>query len=133
MDTETTKQVRIYLSSRGWGDYSSCEWVGDITRPDAEILEECKRALTTENDVDQPNQSDVELLGKIIKARDDWQTAPARKAAIEAKKAADVKRKIETGYCFACDSYCFGDCGNYTKNPRGMYARQLKEAIREAN
>ena len=39
------KMVTIYLSSRGWGDFSPCEWRGDITRPDTEILAECRDRL----------------------------------------------------------------------------------------
>jgi hypothetical protein len=130
---ETAKQVRIYLSSRGWGDYSGCEWIGDITRPDAEILAECKHILTTGHDVDQPNQSDNEIMSQITKARADWESAPARKAAREAAEEEDIRRKIASGYCFACESYCHGDCGNYSSDPRVMYRRQLNEATREAN
>lgn len=130
---EAAKQVRIYLSSRGWGDYSACEWSGDITRLDAEILEECKHLLTTGHDVDQANQSDEEIMDKITKARADWEATPARKAAREAEEAADIKRKIETGYCFACETWCHGDCGHYSKDPMVKFRRDLKEAQREAN
>jgi len=132
-EAEKAKQVRIYLSLRGWGDYSACEWHGDITRPDAEILAECRKLLATEHDVDQPNQSDEELTDKIIKARSQWQAAPARKAAFKAAEAEDIRRKIASGYCFSCETYCHGDCGNYSSDPRTMYARQLKETSREAN
>jgi hypothetical protein len=127
------KHVRIYLSSRGWGDYSACEWVGDITRPDDEILAECKHLLATGHDVDQCNQPDDEIMSKITKTRTNWQAAPARKTAREAAEAEDIRRKIETGYCFSCETYCHGDCGHYSNGPRVMYARQLKEAAREAN
>ena len=127
------KTVTIYLSSRGWGDYSSCEWRGDITRPDAEILAECKDLLSTEHDVDRPDQSDKELLDMITKAREKWETAPARKAAREAKEAADIQRKIDTGYCFNCESWCDGDCGHYSNDPMTRYRRELKEAQREQN
>lgn len=130
---EESKQVWIYLSSRGWGDYSSCEWVGDITRPDTEILEECKHLLTTEHDVDQSKQSDEEIMAKIANARADWETAPARRAAREAEETADIKRKIENGYCFNCESYCYGDCGHYSKDPHVMYHHQIDDTVREAN
>ena len=130
---EAAKQVRIYLSSRGWGDYSACEWIGDITRPDAEIFEECKHNLITGYDVDQPNQPDSEIMDKITKARADWETAPARKAAREVAETDDIRRKIESGYCFNCETWCYGDCGHYSKDPRVMYVRQLKEAAAEAN
>jgi len=132
-ETEAAKQVRIYLSSRGWGDYSACEWVGDITRPDAEILAECKHRLTTGHDVDQYNQTDDEIMDKIAKARAKWEAAPALKAARESAEAADIKRKIETGYCFYCETWCHGDCGHYTKDPMVKFRRDLKEATREAN
>jgi len=127
------RTVMIYLSSRGWGDYSSCEWVGDITRPDDEILAECKHNLTTEHDVDQPSQSDDEIMVKIDKARADWEAAPARKAAREAEEAEDIRRKVANGYCFACETYCHGDCGHYSSDPQVMYRRQMREAAREAN
>lgn len=127
------RTVKIYLSSRGWGDYSSCEWVGDITRPDSEILTECKRLLTTEHDVDQPNQPGDELMGKIVAARAKWEGAPARKAAMEASEAEDIRRKIANGYCFSCGSYCHGDCGNYSNNPMIETRRNFAKGQREAN
>jgi hypothetical protein len=130
---EEAKKVRIYLSSRGWGDYSACEWVGDITRSDAEILAECRRQLSIEHDVDQPKQTDAEIMTKIVKARADWEAAPAREAARKAAEEEDIRHKIATGYCFACESYCHGDCGHYSKDPRVMYRRQLNDAAREAN
>lgn len=130
---QAAKQVRIYLSARGWGDYSPAEWIGDITRPDAEIMEECKKRLAVDDDIDQPNQTDAEILAKITQVREAWTEAPARKAAFEAAEKADIKRKIETGYCFACESYCAGDCGHYSKNPLTKFRRDFAQANREAN
>lgn len=130
---EQAKQVRIYLSSRGWGDYSACEWIGDITRPDSEILAECQARLKSAADVDKRNQSDDDLLSKIAKARADWETAPARKATKEAAEEEDIRRKIATGYCFACESYCHGDCGKYSKDPMVKFNRDLKQAVNEQN
>ena len=127
-----TKQVRIYLSSRGWGDYSSCEWVGDITRTNDVILAECKNLLT-QIDVDKPNQSDEELVGRIRKARADWEDAPARGAEREAAKAGDIRRKVETGYCFYCGTWCYGDCGHYTNDPMVEFRRDLAAAQLEEN
>ena len=66
---EQAKIVTIYLSSRGWGDFSPCEWTGDITRPDAEILTECKSLLINGHDVDHSNQSDEQILNLITAAR----------------------------------------------------------------
>lgn len=111
---EADRQARmweVHLSSRGWGDYSPVVWSGDITRPDAEILAECRSLLARGNDVDHPNQSDDELIGKIRAAKKDWAEAPAKKAAMAAEAAADRKHKIETGYCFRCGTWCYGDCG----------------------
>jgi hypothetical protein len=95
--------VSIYLSSRGWGDYSPCTWTGDITRPDAEILSECRQALASAIDVDRKNLTDTDLLHLIVDAR--------------VKRSAPRQEPVETkhgqGYCSACESYCYGDCGNY--------------------
>jgi len=130
---EEAKQIRIYLSSRGWGDYSACEWYGDITRPDAEILAECKQLLTNGHDVDQSNQSDAEIMSKINEAREKWQTAPARKAAREAEEKADIQSKIKSGYCFYCETWCHGDCGHYSNNPMVKFHRDFNQAARESN
>jgi hypothetical protein len=127
------KRIRIYLSSRGWGDYSPCEWVGDITRPDADILAECKHLLITEHDVDRYNLTDVEIMAKITEARDKWAAEPERRAAREAEEKADIDRKIESGYCFFCESWCHGDCGHYSNDPRVKYARDMKQAAAEAD
>jgi hypothetical protein len=132
-DIITARTVKIYLSSCGWGDYSACEWVGDITRPDAEILAECKHLLTTGHDIDQPNPADDELLSKITVARDKWTTRDERAAAYRKAEADDIQRKIDSGFCFACESWCHGDCGHYSSDPSVMYRRQLNEAAREAN
>lgn len=127
------KQVTIYLSSRGWGDYSPVEWMGDITQPDAEILAECKSELTTGYDVDQPDQTDDQILTRITTAREKWEKEPERRAAMEAAEAADIEHKIKTGYCFNCESWCHGDCGNYSNDPRVKFDRDLRDAQRDAN
>ena len=127
------KQVTIYLSSRGWGDYGPVEWIGDITRPDVEILAECKTELATGYDVDQPGQTDDQILARITSAREKWEKEPARRTAMEAAEAADIERKIKTGYCFNCESWCYGDCGNYSNDPRVKFDRDLRDAQREAN
>jgi hypothetical protein len=127
------RTVSIYLSSRGWGDYSSCEWTGDITRSNEDILAECRALLTNGHDVDQRNQSDDEIIKKIIDAREKWETAPARKAAREAEEKADIEKKIKTGYCFNCETYCHGDCGHYSSDPSVKFHRDFKQAMREAN
>ena len=121
---EESKIVTIYLSSRGWGDYSSCEWSGDITRPDAEILAECKHNLTTEQDVDKPDQSDAEILAKITEARAKYNTPREPIKPITHGH----------GYCHSCETYCYGGCGNYQPKPTSaIINRKAREIAREAN
>lgn len=103
-EIEDKKIVKIYLSSRGWGDYSSLEWVGDITRPDAEILRECKELLANGHDVDKPNQSDDDILRLVQEAREDWATP---------REVAETEIEHGVGYCYSCETYCYGDCGDY--------------------
>lgn len=138
-DAETARKaeierrtVRIYLSSRGWGDYSPVEWVGDITRPDGEILAECRDRLAKSYDVDKPNQTDEELLTLIHAARETWEGKPARDAARRAAEEEDIRRKVDSGYCFACESWCHGDCGHYSNDPMVRVDRYARHATREA-
>lgn len=63
-------KARIYLSSRGWGDFAAVEWVGDITRPAAEIEAECARLLASAHDVDTP-LSAAEIAAKVAAAKDE--------------------------------------------------------------
>jgi hypothetical protein len=102
--------IKIHLSTRGWGDYSSVEWHGDITRPDAEIIEECQKLLKSENDVDIANQTDAEILKKIMDGRTAWTRKQTEQEAPETETHGP-------GYCYSCDSYCFGDCGDYQPHP----------------
>ena len=125
--------VTVYLSSRGWGDFSPLTWYGDITRPDVDILAECQKLLKRGDDIDHPNQSDEDILGKIHKAREDLEAEPARRAAREAAEAEDIRRKVATGYCFNCGTWCHGDCGNYSNDPGIEWRRELREAAREAS
>jgi len=130
---QAQKMVSIHLSSRGWGDYSNLEWHGDITRPDADILAECRLALDNGHDVDTPNQSDDEILSLIHKARASWDGKPERIAAAKKAEAEDIKHKIATGYCFACETWCHGDCGHYSTDPKIKLLRDIKAAQAEAN
>lgn len=124
-------RVIIRLSSRGWGDYSPLEIKIDISRPDCEIIEECKKALADGHDVDDRDQSDEEILKKINAARQKL-NAPAEKNTAKAAEEAEIQRKIKTGYCFSCNSYCHGDCGHYSNDPAIMYRRKFAQAAREA-
>ena len=55
------------------------------------------------------------------------------KKEFEAAEAADIQHKIDTGYCFYCETWCNGDCGHYSKNPMIKFTRDLKQAQREAD
>ena len=116
--------MKFFLSSRGWGDYSSVKWIGDITRPDSEIIEECQSALKNSGDVDSPNQSDDDILNKIKKARAAWEDKPRQKR----ESAIRLQKLIDTGYCFNCESWCHGDCGNYSNDPEVRYKREFKRS-----
>lgn len=126
------RTVSVYLSSRGWGDYSPVEWIGDITRPDSEILSECQRLLKG-YDVDQPHQSDDEIISKITQARSTWEGKPARDAARAKAEKADIQHKVDTGYCFHCGTWCDGDCGHYSNDPMVAFRRDMRQAQQEAD
>lgn len=123
-EIESKKVVKIYLSSRGWGDYSSLDWTGDITRPDAEIIAECKELLITGHDVDKRNQSDAEILNLIKEARIKWRTPK--------QLAKEITHG--NGYCLSCETYCYGDCGDYQpKMTSKIEMTKLQHAISEDN
>lgn len=132
MAKRDASRVAIILSSRGWGDYSPLEIEIDINRPDAEIIADCRKALADGHDVDRRDQSDEEILGKINAARQKL-NAPAEKNTAKAAEKAEIQRKINSGFCFSCDSYCHGDCGHYSNDPAIKYTRRIAESSREAN
>ncbi len=62
--------------------------------------------------------------------------ARAKEEAVEkaaAEEEADLQQKVETGYCFNCESWCHGDCGNYSNDPKVLFARELKRGLAEDN
>jgi len=122
--------IRINLSSRGWGDYSNVEWTGDQRRSDAEILAECKHLLATGHDVDEPEQSDEQILAKIAGARARKADAPRREKEAEEY----YNRDMGAGYCYSCETHCYGDCGNYQpKRTSLIAARDARQVADEAN
>ncbi|HAR34250.1 MAG TPA: hypothetical protein DCR95_09245 [Desulfobacter sp.] len=50
----------------------------------------------------------------------------------EAEETTDIQNKIDTGYCFYCETWCHGDCGHYNNNPEIKFRRDLQQAQREA-
>lgn len=50
------------------------------------------------------------------------------------KDEAELRRLIASGFCFNCQAWCHGDCGNYTTKPTWeTKKREIDLAIREAN
>lgn len=58
-------------------------------------------------------------------------TEMAKKA--EREEEDDIRHKIETGYCFYCESWCNGDCGHYSNDPQIRYSQEIKQAMNESN
>jgi len=63
-----SNQVRIFISTRGWGDFSSLDWTGDRRTPTEQILSEMRSKIENGCDVDT-NPTDQELLALIKKAK----------------------------------------------------------------
>lgn len=127
------RTAKIYLSSRGWGDYSPVEWIGDITRPDVEILADCRALLINGHDADERNQTDDQIMSKITSARAKWAGKEQWEKEFAEAEAADIKKKIANGFCFSCETYCHGDCGHYSNNPSHQHKRDFAQAMREQN
>jgi hypothetical protein len=118
--------VSIHLSTRGWGDYSSVVWYGDITKPFSEIVAECQKLLKTGHDVDHKVQSDEEVLQKIKIAHEKWlgEQAP--------KPESSHTETHGAGYCYSCESYCYGDCGDYHPTlTTDLIAKRFQKMSRE--
>lgn len=79
--------LRIYLSSRGWGDYSPLVWEGCADTPNETILAECKKLFETGYDVDAVyDENKVKSL--IVEEKEKQEKAEAEHA--EAKKRAEA-------------------------------------------
>jgi hypothetical protein len=95
-----SRTIRVFLSSRGWGDYSALEWVGDVSLPSAEIVKQCQALLANGHDVDQPNQSEAELIAKIEKEKAKCEALAATEKDEEARSneiAAKREKLIASG------------------------------------
>lgn len=107
IDDETrASTVSIRLSSRGWGDYIPLSWSGDIRRPQAEIVAECRALLKDGHDVDHRDLTDEAILALIDGTR--------KKIMTSVEPYTEPDRGA--GYCHNCETYCYGDCG---QDPRG--------------
>ena len=90
------RTVSITLTTCGWGDYGVCEWRGDITRPDADILAECKANLAAAHDPDT-SPTDAEILKMIAAARAKWAAKNAERVERDKHKAECLRKAAETG------------------------------------
>jgi len=100
--------TRIYLSARGWGDYSPVEWTGDLDRPEAEIVAECQVLLARAVDVDEPTQSDEQIGVKILLARQALADAPrhaAEDAGNRSAREAGRQKWARADYIAACEEF----------------------------
>ena len=68
-DSGAPRGIKVYLSSRGWGDYSGVEWRGMTTVKPEDYLKEARELLDRAYDVDHPNQTDEELLKALEDAK----------------------------------------------------------------
>jgi hypothetical protein len=124
-EAEEKNTIEVYLSSRGWGDYSGVAPELDMRKPEAELIAACRLALSAEDDIDQPDQSDAEILAAINAAR----TKLARRNAPPAPAPI-----YGPGYCFSCESYCYGDCNDYQPvRTSRMISKQAQAAAQEAD
>lgn len=95
---EERRIVAIELVNRdGWDPDFNCPWAGDITRPDDEILAECRfRIANADSITDQERlQTDEEILAKIGAARQRWASRPARYAAATKARDKQLAKEIE--------------------------------------
>jgi len=118
-----SRTITIHLSSRGWGDYAPVVWTGDIARPDADIVAECRELLAQEPDVDNA-LPDPALYAKVRAARTRWTAAQSRPGC-------DDTPRHGHGYCYRCESYCYGDCGDYQPDPLRSAVSTWQHATRE--
>ena len=86
----------IHLSSRGWGDYSPVEWVGDVRRPDTEIIAECRTRLDNSYDIDA-RPTDAEIAEKIASARGEIKDAAIAETVDQLRLTDLQKLAKETG------------------------------------
>lgn len=102
---ERANRLTIYLSSRGWGDYSPVEWVGDRRRPTSEIVEECQNLLKSGHDVDRSIQTDLEITALVLEAK---RKSAAKDQAI-AKRSAELAEMEVPESAIAAYKACGGD------------------------
>ncbi len=79
---------------------------------------------------DSGYRTESEILELIREVREKWQKQKEEPPKAE-KEAEEAERLAATGYCFNCESWCHGDCGNYSNDPKIRAVRQFKLSMRE--
>lgn len=69
----------------------------------------------------------------IVRSKDIAYRKHMTQACNDASEEYDIQHKIDTGYCFYCETWCHGDCGHYSNDPQIKFHRDLDQAIREQN
>jgi hypothetical protein len=95
-EAEEAKTVTISLVTRGWGDYGMVEWSGDITRPTAEIVAECRARLDRDAEKDH-DMTDDEIAREVESAKAQWAAKNAKREAAAAHVEECKRRARETG------------------------------------
>lgn len=95
-EAEEAKTVTISLVTRGWGDYGMVSWRGDITRPTAEIVAECRAKLERDTEKDR-DMSDDEIAKEVEAAKAQWSAKNAKREANTAHIEDCKRRARETG------------------------------------
>lgn len=95
-EAKEAKSVTINLVTRGWGDYGMVSWRGDITRPTAEIVAECRANLERDTEKDR-DMTDDEIAKEVEAARAEWAAKNAKREAAAAHVEDCKRRARETG------------------------------------
>lgn len=90
------RTVRICLVTRGCGDFGMVEWRGDITRPTADIVAECRAILERDSQKDR-DLTDAEIKECVAKAKTAWAAKNAKREAAAAHIEDCRRRARETG------------------------------------
>ena len=95
-EEEERRTMTIGLVTRGWGDYGMVKWRGDITRPTAEIVDECRAMLAADTQKDH-DLTDAEIAKEVESAKAQWAAKNAKREAAAAHVEDCKRRARETG------------------------------------
>lgn len=121
-DRDSYKSV-IERMPQAYGRFGDTYVSKEVYTVTMETIDEAKKVATERED---------EEYTAVMADEKDKQAKDAKQAI---KNAADHKEdadsKIANGFCFACQSYCYGDCGNYQTSPNYGAAKDFGDAMRE--